>query len=718
MEGEILNTDVKSLQIILLSLLPALINYFIFCYVFFFHRLTRTNLNYATFVLLLGVVQTTDGLMRLSPDAASAYTWLRAGLPIWMFVIPFGVLFTLRFIRWKFRDKGRFMFFILFAPSLLFTLVTSARLDSFIIVRSENWNWISNPQPTPVTLLVFAWITLPSFAMFILLWWNYLRRRRNYNHYMSGLLLAIGFSVPFIAGITTEVLFPLVFGLDDIPLTTPLITIFSVMSLIAIKKYRMLDYSPKHHWEQIITTMNEGLVILNRDGKPVFANKMFYDLSGYESRDLDHLRADQFFSTPFDISLDSINNSKAPQEIQLMRKSGEKIWVLKSCSPYLDSQRNFAGCICIFSNIDYLKTAQERITESELRLSTFINESSMSIHIIDPATHKILFANPAFLKMLQFEPNDLETLGPHDFINHSREDINQRITDVIMNQTLNFGERQWKTKSGKIIHVLVNSFYRKNGDGTEEIYFAAQDISQKVIAEQKLIAAIKELELYIYRTSHDIRSPLASILGLTNIGKMDLKDPVALSYLTQIQQVAGKLDSILSTLVKSMAIKDTDKFNDVIDFPALVTSLSETFKPLIDQAGISVSFEENTHVPFISSRYLIELIFQNILDNAIKYANPATSKKYITISVTENKNTFEIRFADNGIGIDEKLKVKIFDMYFRATEMSKGSGLGLYLVKKAVEKLNGEIAVTSNPNTGTVFSIKIPVRHPAYSLTE
>jgi signal transduction histidine kinase len=98
----------------------------------------------------------------------------------------------------------------------------------------------------------------------------------------------------------------------------------------------------------------------------------------------------------------------------------------------------------------------------------------------------------------------------------------------------------------------------------------------------------------------------------------------------------------------------------------------------------------------------------NLISNAIRYYNPAVSRPYVEISILANSEHAEIIVRDNGIGIDEKYHDKIFDMFFRVSKKSVGSGLGLYIVKETIEKLDGEIGLTSEKDKGTEFKILIP----------
>ncbi|MCX6296989.1 MAG: HAMP domain-containing sensor histidine kinase, partial [Bacteroidetes bacterium] len=113
---------------------------------------------------------------------------------------------------------------------------------------------------------------------------------------------------------------------------------------------------------------------------------------------------------------------------------------------------------------------------------------------------------------------------------------------------------------------------------------------------------------------------------------------------------------------------------------------------------------------FHSNRFIIETIIQNLIENAVKYQNVNEPESFLKINISDHRDGIQIIVSDNGIGIDQSVQNKIFDMYFKGTESSKGSGLGLYLVKKCVEKLDGEIILDSKKGKGARFTVLLKAK--------
>ncbi len=264
-------------------------------------------------------------------------------------------------------------------------------------------------------------------------------------------------------------------------------------------------------------------------------------------------------------------------------------------------------------------------------------------------------------------------------------------------------------KNGVVRYVHTESRFEFDGENKPiGLYGVIHDVTEEKKAEEKLKATNKELETFIYKASHDLRGPLASILGVLNIWKMENKGETKNKYLEIVESSTKKLDHTLGMLVQSMTIKDTSKFGEEINFTTLITEIIDKFEYYDGFQNIKITFDVSLAVPFICNKYILVSIFQNLIENAIKYRNRNNSQSFLKITVTGKNDKVDIEFRDNGTGIDKSLHDKVFDMYFKGTEISIGSGLGLYLVKTGVEKLNGHIELISEPGLGTTFRINFP----------
>jgi signal transduction histidine kinase len=205
-----------------------------------------------------------------------------------------------------------------------------------------------------------------------------------------------------------------------------------------------------------------------------------------------------------------------------------------------------------------------------------------------------------------------------------------------------------------------------------------------------------------------LRGPLTSIIGLTTVSKSEITDKLALKYLAMIESSAQKLDATLVSLVQSMTLRDMVVNFKEISFDDLVAETLSQLKFHEGFSKIKIEVNNTVHDSFKSNKLILSSVFQNMIQNSIKYQNYHNGPSTLHINICKKDGGVEIIFKDNGIGIDDFLQDKIFDMYFRGTTSVSGSGLGLYIVKIGIEKLKGTIRLESVKNKGTTFTIFLP----------
>lgn len=225
---------------------------------------------------------------------------------------------------------------------------------------------------------------------------------------------------------------------------------------------------------------------------------------------------------------------------------------------------------------------------------------------------------------------------------------------------------------------------------------------------------INELDTLLYRMSHDIKGPLKSIIGLANLGLLDPADRE--NYFRLIQSSAINLDNITSDFV---LLSKVQKYNMVdlseINFEATIQKVLNQLKNTPDIHAISIKTDIHQSTIFYSHQEIISLTFLNIIENAIKYRKRNAADSKLTITIEADKEKAILTFADNGIGITNTKDHSIFDMFYREgrKEGVTGTGLGLYIVKVSLQKINGSIKYFTNEDAGATFVVEIPNMHHA-----
>lgn len=246
--------------------------------------------------------------------------------------------------------------------------------------------------------------------------------------------------------------------------------------------------------------------------------------------------------------------------------------------------------------------------------------------------------------------------------------------------------------------------------------------AEKALRKQneELVKINKELDSFVYSVSHNIRAPLMSVLGLVNLAKLDDTNANGTfrQYFSMMEHSIHRLDDTLKEILDYSRNARSNINIGKVNIRRLIEDGFERLKYLEGSEHVQKNFDIEDSIPFYSDAYRLTVIFNNLISNAIKYRDVNKEQCFIDIGIRITPQNAHIRFEDNGIGINDEYIHKIFDMFFRATDRSEGAGLGLYIVRETVEKLNGIIKVQSKSYEGTVFELEIPNYQKLQTLPE
>lgn len=263
---------------------------------------------------------------------------------------------------------------------------------------------------------------------------------------------------------------------------------------------------------------------------------------------------------------------------------------------------------------------------------------------------------------------------------------------------------------------LVSGIVSKKSESPKLAVGSIIDIHDRKLAEQQLRGKNKELEKtnqeldrFVYSASHDMRAPLSTLRGLLNLAKKTYQpedlDDYHEKMLHRILTMEGFIKEVTDYSRNSrLEIKSLR-----INLKSLVEEVKNSFEFLSNEAHIEFKIEIDPDFELISDRDRLKVILNNLVSNAIKYHDIKKSKRFVKFQTSVQNGFYLIRVSDNGIGVPAAYHEKIFDMFFRASEMSDGSGLGLYIVKETLQKLKGEIYCQSGEGEGSTFEVRLPV---------
>ncbi|HEY3403536.1 MAG TPA: HAMP domain-containing sensor histidine kinase [Ohtaekwangia sp.] len=252
-----------------------------------------------------------------------------------------------------------------------------------------------------------------------------------------------------------------------------------------------------------------------------------------------------------------------------------------------------------------------------------------------------------------------------------------------------------------VVHLMVKLNYMSE----EKLKIKQQEITAQNEALQK---ANDELDRFVYSASHDLRAPLTSILGLTNLAR-HTNDPKEIEKcLLLINSRVHRLDQFIHDIIDFSRNSRTSVQKENISVLNTVESVLDGLKYSSTQRPIDINVDITPDLQWCTDHSRLAVILNNLVGNSIKYSDNSKESSFVRIGASTSPKGYKLSVADNGIGIPEEHLPRIFEMFYRATENSKGSGLGLYIVKETVEKLNGSIQFESVYGKGSEFTVILP----------
>lgn len=268
-----------------------------------------------------------------------------------------------------------------------------------------------------------------------------------------------------------------------------------------------------------------------------------------------------------------------------------------------------------------------------------------------------------------------------------------------------------------VLIVLLITFSRSLRKQKKELVQANAEVKRMnenleglVFVRTRLLAeANKELDTFLYRASHDMRSPVRSIIGLCNIaGQLSQGEPKEL--ITRVVDTTMGMDKLLKKLSIISEINQPSGFSPIA-IREVMEDIQHTFSKQIREQNIDFKMTCPPDLIIYSYPNLVQTILTNLFENALFYTTlKDMPQARVEFSAVVADNAVRMSVFDNGIGVDDTIRARLFDMFFKGHEYSKGNGLGLYIVQKAVQALEGEIEVESEPGQYARFTIILPLK--------
>jgi PAS domain S-box-containing protein len=404
-------------------------------------------------------------------------------------------------------------------------------------------------------------------------------------------------------------------------------------------------------------------------------------------------------------------------EYRILRKNGEVRWVETRMTPTIGDNGLLVRIDGISSDITKRKEAQQALANSELKFRSLLENSNDAITVTSEEL-KFIFVTKSMSRMIGYTVEELTSTSVFDFIHPDDHVTVNSLVDMLHEtpKTPIHFEIRFRVKDDGWIWVEGSVVNHLQGDIIRGYIANFRDVTYKIryrkaleASNNRLQKTNNELDRFVYSVSHDLRAPLASVLGLLEYTISETSDEDIVQNLGMMKGSIEKLDRfILDILDYSRNARAKIKVQE-INFDQLLADIRDNLK-FLNTSDSKIRFEINITKEgvFGSDESRISILLNNLISNAMRYYDPEKQDPFIKVDIVSGSDGANIEIRDNGIGIAEEYHQKIFDMFFRISEKSKGSGLGLYLVKETVDKLEGRIDLRSAPGAGTVFSIFLP----------
>lgn len=469
-----------------------------------------------------------------------------------------------------------------------------------------------------------------------------------------------------------------------------------------------------------------GILITDKDGKILWTNNAFSNLTGYALNEIvghkpnifksgEH--SDSFYAHMWAVILAG-NTWRG--EIINKKKNGEKYYEEMTITPVKNPAGEIIHFVSIKQDITERKKSEDALKESELRFRGLYENATIGIYRTS-IEGKILMANPTFLKILGYQ--NFEEIMNMDAMNaylypDTRENFKQQ---VLLSGRIYGFEALWVKKDGSTIFIRESARLVRNEE-ERPIYFEGtiEDITEKKKAEEELIIAKERAEQsdklkteFLSQMSHEIRTPLNVIINFNNLIREELYDKVdkELNEGFDVVDTEGKRIMRTINLIVNMSQVQTGQYDyreKSFDLHEdILQKLFDEFLPVAEKKNIQFSVIKKTNSTNINAdEFSIHQIFYHLIDNAIKF----TPKGKIEVTIgRDQRSRLYVDVVDTGIGMSDEYQKMLFIPFTKEeigyTKSFEGNGLGLALSKKYCELNRASIKVKSIKGKGTAFRV-------------
>jgi PAS domain S-box-containing protein len=477
----------------------------------------------------------------------------------------------------------------------------------------------------------------------------------------------------------------------------------------------------------IATKTKSGVIISDAKGRIEWVNNSFEQTTGFKLEEVIGKKPKEFLQSDLTSQEDKDKMAKAlaakeSVEVTVLNKSksGQHYYNQLAITPVFDEPGNLINFIALQKDITAEENYKKELVQINSRFELITNGTNIGMWEWNCITNETIW-NPVLHKLYGIDLNEgldrnkewYDSIHPDDL-----EELNENM------ELLASGKKPVFEQNYRIIRKRFNNDIRyvkslsqgiwDEGKKLVRIVGSSIDITEEKEYESRLIEKNtelekinKELDQFIYSISHDLRSPLLSIKGLLTLIETSVDESETKLYHELIGKSVGRLDNTILEILAYSRNARVDIQHDAFNLEEMVEQLFQDLSFMAEErVDLKVFTEGEPRI--VSDKTRVETLLKNLISNAIKYRRKNIDDSLVHVKIKNDGVSFTIEVIDNGEGISERNQKKVFDMFYRASSSSQGTGLGLAMCQEIVKKLNGEIKLSSQLGEGTTISLILP----------
>lgn len=493
-----------------------------------------------------------------------------------------------------------------------------------------------------------------------------------------------------------------------------------------LREAERVAHESEEKYRKIVETAGEGIIIASPEGQFQFVNKKFAEMLGYTPDEIIGKNSQEYmFDDQQAVQIKKVRKQlkkgETTQDIMRFRhKDGSVLWTLYNATPIYDSSGTHSGNLAMHINITNRVMAEEQLRQTQLKLQVALDSGKIGVWEWNLMTNEVVW-DERMEKLFGLKPGTFgksyqafEKLINEEDISHVRKAIKESLEKDIPLETV-FRLRSENKKEGFISSRAIPN---KDKDG-KPIGFTGVcfDVSGLHLGTEKLVAKLneellrsnKELERFAYVASHDLQEPLRMVSSFTQLLELQYKDRLddrALEYINFAVDGSKRMYDLLNGLLAYSRIHTKGKSFNRVELSKVLENTKQNLGIKIKERNAIIKSGELPSVYADESQ--MTQLFQNLILNSIKFCSESPE---IYISSKSDSDHYIISVRDNGIGIESQYLDRIFEIFQRLFPKGveyEGTGIGLAICKRIVERHGGKIWAESVPKKGSTFFFTIP----------